>query len=138
MQAEIREQKKAIVGLQGDIAGCRAAELAAAAELVQLTSETPGAVQLVARVIEGDANSLNALAKAIVARPGYLAILVSSSTPVLAVVARSADIQVPAQRLVASLTTTFGGRGGGKPDLAQAGGLTGSPESVLAAARALL
>jgi len=32
----------------------------------------------------------------------------------------------------------FGGRGGGKPDFAQGGGLAGSPESVLAAARAEL
>jgi alanyl-tRNA synthetase len=138
MQAEAKEQKKAILGLQVEVARYRAEELAAAAEPIQLTVATPEAVRLVARVIDGDANSLKALATTIVARPGYLVVLVSSSTPVLAVVARSADIQVSAQRLVASLTTTFGGRGGGRPDFAQGGGFTGSPESVLAAVRALL
>jgi alanyl-tRNA synthetase len=138
MQAEAKDQKKAMLGLQADIARYRADELAAAAEPIWLTGGTPEAVRLVAKVIDGDANGLKALATAIVARPGYLVVLVSSSTPVLAVVARSGDIGLPAQRLLASLNAIFGGRGGGKSDFAQAGGLGGSPESVLAAARAAL
>jgi alanyl-tRNA synthetase len=138
MQADAKEQKKAILGLQADIARYRADELAASAEPIRLTGATPEAVRLVAKVIDGDANGLKALATAIVARPGYLVVLVSSSTPVLAVVARSGDIGLPAQRLLASLNAIFGGRGGGKADFAQGGGLGGSPESVLAAARAAL
>ena len=138
MQAEAKEQKKAMIVLQADIARYRADELAAAAESIQLTGPTPEAVHLVAREIDGDANSLKALATAIVARPGYVVVLVSSSTPVLAVVARSADAGVSAQRILAALNGNFGGRGGGKPDFAQGGGLAGSPASVLAAARALL
>jgi alanyl-tRNA synthetase len=138
MQAEAKDQKKAMLGLQADIARYRADELAAAAEPIWLTGGTPEAVRLVAKVIDGDANGLKALATAIVARPGYLVVLVSSSTPVLAVVARSGDIGLPAQRLLASLNAIFGGRGGGKSDFAQGGGLGGSPESVLAAARAAL
>ena len=138
MQAEAKEQKRAAIGLQSEIARYRAGELAAGAERVQLSGGTPEAVRLVARVIDGDAIGLKALATAVVTRPGYLVVLVSSSTPVLAVVARSADVNVPVQRLLASLTAMFGGRGGGKPDFAQGGGLAGPPESVLAAARSAL
>jgi alanyl-tRNA synthetase len=36
--------------------------------------------------------------------------------------------------MIRSLTARFGGRGGGRPELAQGGGLTGSPEQVLEAA----
>jgi len=125
-----------MVELQTGLARYRADELAAAAEPIQLTGPTPESVRLVAQAIDGDANGLKALATAIVSRPGYLVVLVSSSTPVLAVVARSADVGVSAQRLLASLNGNFGGRGGGKPDFAQGGGLAGSPGVVLAAARA--
>jgi alanyl-tRNA synthetase len=138
MQAEAKEQKKAVIGLQADVARYRADELAAGAEAFQPAGGTADGVRLVARVIDGDANGLKSLATAIVARPGYLVILVSSSTPVLAAVARSADVSIPAQRLLASLNATFGGRGGGKAEFAQGGGLAGSPEAVLAAARAAL
>ena len=138
MQAEVKEQKKAMTRLQSEIARYRAVELAGAAELIRLTGGTPDAVKLVARVIDGDANGLKALATSIVASPGFVVVLVSSSVPVLAVVARSSDVSLPAGPLLTSLNTKFGGRGGGKPDFAQGGGLAGPPESVLAAARALL
>jgi hypothetical protein len=36
------------------------------------------------------------------------------------------------------LTVKFGGKGGGTPELAQAGGLVASPQDVIAAARDLL
>ena len=138
LQVEGKEQKKAMAGLQSDLARYRAEELAAAAEPTRLSGAGDHEVHLVARVLDADANGLKALATAIVARPGYLVVLVSSSTPVLAVVARSADVDLPAQKLLASLNTIFGGRGGGKTDFAQGGGLAGSPDSVLAAARAAL
>jgi alanyl-tRNA synthetase len=138
LQADAKEQKKAMLALRADLARYRADELAAAAEPIRLSGATPEAVRLVAQVIDGDANGLKALATAIAARPGHLVVLVSSSTPVLAFVARSADISLPASRLLASLNAIFGGRGGGKSDFAQGGGLAGSPESVLAAARAEL
>jgi alanyl-tRNA synthetase len=57
---------------------------------------------------------------------------------VLVVAARSADVNVSAQQVIANITASFGGRGGGRPELAQAGGLTGSADAVLACARASL
>ena len=71
--------------------------------------------RLVARAIDADANGLKSLATAIAAKPGYLVVLVSASTPALVVIARSADVDVSAQQLLAKLTAQFGGRGGGRP-----------------------
>ena len=78
------------------------------------------------RVVDGDANGLKSLASAIVSRPGFIVVLVSSARPALVVAARSQDGSVSANHVVKALTATFGGRGGGKPELAQAGGLDGN------------
>jgi alanyl-tRNA synthetase len=106
----------------------RAEELASA-------SEPSTAGRLVLRVVDGDANALRSLASTIVSKPGFVVVLVSSARPALVVAARSQDGSVSANDVVKTLTAAFGGRGGGKPDLAQAGGLDGSPEDILAAAR---
>ena len=131
MQGDAKEQKRSTVALQNELARYHADELAAGAE------ET-ATCRLVARALDADANGLKALASAITARPGYLVVLVSASSPALAVIARSKDISVSAQQLLASLITQFGGRGGGKPEMAQGGGLTASPDAIIAAARAAL
>jgi len=47
-------------------------------------------------------------------------------------------VSVAANQIVAELTKAFGGRGGGRPELAQAGGLDAEPEAILEAARAAL
>jgi alanyl-tRNA synthetase len=131
LQAEAKDQKRATVALQAELARFRAEELVA-------TPETSGAQRLVLRAIDADANGLKGLAAAVTSRPGFAVALVSTATPALVVVARSADVTKSAQQIVAALVATFGGRGGGKPELAQAGGLTGSADAILAKARALL
>ena len=128
MQGEAKEQKRSIVALQGELAGYHAEELAAGAEQVST-------FRLVARAIDADANGLKALASAIASKPGYLVALVSTSTPALAVIARSADVSVSAQQLLASLMATFGGRVGGRPEMAQGGGLAAPADTILAAIR---
>jgi alanyl-tRNA synthetase len=50
------------------------------------------------------------------------------------VVAASRDTGVAANMILGHLLTRFGGRGGGKADLAQGGGLGASPEAVVAEA----
>ena len=128
--------------LQIELARYRADELAVSAEEVTLKPEASGGAaavcRLVARAVDTDANGLKVLATAIAAKPGYIVVLVSTSAPSLAVVARSADVNLPAQRLLSSLHAAFGGRGGGKADFAQGGGLGGSPEAVLTAAHDLI
>ena len=86
-----------------------------------------------------DASGLKALAAAAAAQEPAAAIALFSATPPrLAVVARGAQGGIDAAALLKSLVGRFGGRGGGKPDLAQGGGLTGDQAAILEAAKALL
>ena len=129
LQADARERQKSLTSLQQDLARYRAEEFIASAE------QTAGG-RLVARAVDADANGLKSLASAIASRPGHTAVLVSTARPVLVVIARSQDVSVAANQVVAALTSKFGGRGGGRPALAQAGGLDGDASAILAAARA--
>ena len=131
LQADGRERQRALTALQHDLARYRAEELAASAEQT-------AAGRLVLRSADTDANGLKGLASAIVSQPGFIVVLVGATRPALVVVARSRDGSVAANQVIGALTEKFGGRGGGKPDLAQAGGLDGAPEDVLAAARRIL
>jgi alanyl-tRNA synthetase len=137
IQAEAKEQRRAVSGLQTELTRYRADELAASAEEVRLKPDvaSQAAVRLVLRAVDGDANALKALASAIASRPGRIVVLVSASRPALTVVARSADVALAANQIVSALTTMFGGRGGGKQDLSQGGGLDASADEILGAAR---
>lgn len=83
-----------------------------------------------------DAPGLKALAMAATSEPRVVVVLFNPGGGLL-VVARSADVAFDSAALVKRLIGQFGGRGGGRPELAQAGGLSGSPEAVLQAAREL-
>ena len=131
LQAESRAQKRSLLALEIELARFRADELAASAEVTS-------AGRLVLRARDADAIGLKALASAIVAKPGCLVVLVSTTRPALVVAARSSDVSASAQQIVASLTAAFGGRGGGKPEFAQCGGLDASPDAILDAARAVI
>ncbi len=128
---DAKEQTRARTALQHELARYRADELAAGADVI-------GGLRLVASAADVDANGLKALAAAIAAKPGHVAALVSRSSPALVVVARASDLDASAQQIVASLLAKFGGRGGGRPELAQGGGLSGSPDEILALVRQLL
>jgi alanyl-tRNA synthetase len=129
--SEARDQKRAVLSQQTELAQFRAAELARSAE-------STSAGRLVLSAIDADAGGLKALAAAITRDPGFFVVLVSRSMPLLLVVARSPDLAASAQQVLSSLTAKFGGRGGGRPELAQAGNLNGTPDEVLKAARELL
>jgi alanyl-tRNA synthetase len=130
MQADAKEQKRAMTALQNELARFRAEELAAGATVVQLRDG--GTARLVARALDADGNTLKALATALTSRSGLVVVLVSVATPAQAVVARSADLTaVHAQQVLAHLLSRFGGRGGGRAELAQAGGLNGSADTIL-------
>jgi alanyl-tRNA synthetase len=47
-------------------------------------------------------------------------------------------VAASAQQILAALVARFGGKGGGRPELAQGGGLAGTTADILAAARAQL
>jgi alanyl-tRNA synthetase len=141
LQADARDQKRTIAGLQSELARYRAEELASNAEEITLktgSGETARRCRLVARTLDSDANGLKSLAAAISAKPGFLVILVSTSMPALIVIARSSDVDVSAQHLLAQLTMEFGGRGGGRPEMAQGGGLSATAEAIFHTVRAHL
>jgi alanyl-tRNA synthetase len=124
LQSEAKEQKRTIAAMQEELARHRATALAASAE-------STSAGRLVLQAVDGDANALRTLAVALTAGPGVIAGLVSTRTPTLVVVARSADVAISAQAIVKDLIAWAGGRGGGRPELAQAGGLDLAPATVL-------
>jgi alanyl-tRNA synthetase len=92
---------------------------------------------VVVEVLDGwDAAGLKALAAAAtLAEPRAAVALFSRSSPALAVVARGAAVPVDASAVVKTLHSRFGGRGGGKPELAQGGGLLATEPDLVAAAR---
>jgi alanyl-tRNA synthetase len=132
LQGEVKDQKQAARAMQFRLAEHDAAVLAAGGR------DVGGRTVVAARVEGYDAQGLKAVALAIAAHPGRACAVLNGDVPPLLVVARSADVGVDAVAVVRALTATFGGRGGGGPELAQAGGLTGNPEAILAAARELL
>jgi alanyl-tRNA synthetase len=132
MQAEGRQTRKAIGRLQSELAGHEAARLVAASPVVE-------GVHRAAHVIDGwDAAGLKAIASAMTAQGLAAAALIGTSAPIAVVVARSAGVAVDANAVLQQLLKRFGGRGGGKPELAQGAGLTGDPQEIVRAARDLL
>jgi len=127
LQADAKDHKRAMTALQADLARYRADELAAEAEPI-------GAIRLVAAAIDGDASAAKTLASKIAERPSHIAVFATTSRPSLVAVARAVDLSIDAQRLLASLIARFGGRGGGRSELAQ-GGLNASAQEIIAAAR---
>ena len=105
-----------------------------AAELVAAGIAIHGRV-VVVRALEGwDAEGIRSIAAAVAARPGALAALFTTTAPALAVVARSADVDdVDASVLLKALIARFGGKGGGRPDFAQGGGLAADSATLVAA-----
>ncbi len=133
MQAEAKDQRKAIKDLQERLATYEAASLAVSADLL------PDGTRRVVRIVEAaDPGVLKAMALAICAQPGFRVALFSSSTPRLALVARSKDVKADASAVLRTLFAAFGGKGGGRPDLAQGGGLEGEVDALLARAREAL
>jgi alanyl-tRNA synthetase len=123
LQGEVKDQKRSIAALQNDLARYRAEEL-------EVTAEQMSSHRFVTRAIDADANGLKSLATAITAKPGFFVVLTSTVTPSLVVVARSADVKIPSQQLVSELIAVYGGRGGGRPELAQAGGVSATAELI--------
>jgi alanyl-tRNA synthetase len=131
VQADARESRRLVKELQGRMTEHEAAALVAGAEV-------RGGVRLVVETLAGfEANGLKAIASAIAAREGHAAVLLSAAAPASVVVATGAGVSADAAAVLKRLTEMFGGKGGGRADLAQGGGLTGTPTDIAAFARTL-
>ena len=109
------------------------------ADALASRAESRGSLRVVIDALEGwDQNGLKSIASAIVARPGYVAVLFGPPSPAFVVVARSADSPVNAADVLKALTARFGGKGGGRPELAQGGGLAAPSAELVEAARSVI
>jgi alanyl-tRNA synthetase len=131
-QLEAKEGRKTVTRLQGMLAGHEAARL-----LSEPT--THDGVRVVTQVVEGwDAAGLKLIATALTGQSDVAAALMSSGDPMAIVVARSQNVGIDASKTLKAMLDRFGGRGGGRPDLAQGAGLVGRVDEILALARELL
>ena len=133
LQAELKETKGKLKGRQIELATFEGLYLADRAETI-------GSVRAVMAPIGGwDQNGMTSIATAITSRrPGYVAALSSASPPWSVVIARSADVTIDCAVVLKKLIERFGGKGGGRPDLAQGGGLQGTAGEINAVVRELL
>jgi alanyl-tRNA synthetase len=132
LQVELKEGRRALRLMQSRLATFEAEALASKAV-------SSGGRRRVVEVLDGwDAAGLRQMASAIAARPGHVAVLLTATPPADIVVARAVDVGLDAAAVLRSLTAKFGGKGGGRSDLAQGGGLTGDAAQMIAFARTLL
>ncbi len=112
-------------------------EKLAAHEAAALVSR--GGVVFVEAIDGWDAQGLKAIAvAATAANPEAVVALFTVTTPAQVVIARGSSASVDAGAALKQLAAQFGGKGGGKPDLAQGGGLAAPIQDVLAYAREYL
>jgi alanyl-tRNA synthetase len=118
--------------MQERLAGCEAVSVASRGTSVG------GRTVVVEALEDWDAAGLKSLASAIAKIPGHDAALFSTTSPVLVAIACAPGGAADAAAVLKVLVGRFGGKGGGKRDLAQGGGLTGNVAEILAVARAAL
>jgi alanyl-tRNA synthetase len=128
-QNEARDLRRTAKTLQESLASHEAIRMVA-------NAPTVGGTRVIVQALEGwDAQGLKAVATAATAGESVVVALFSASTPALAVVARSRNQPVDSNAVLKELVQQFGGRGGGKPDMAQGGGLEAAPERIVETAR---
>jgi alanyl-tRNA synthetase len=131
-QLESKDLRKTLGRLQGQLAGHEAIRLLEGAEAID-------GRRVVVQALEGwDAAGIKAIASSLSTERGVVAVLVSAGSPVAVVVARSQDVTLDSSKALRTLLDRFGGRGGGRSELAQGAGLVGKIDDILAAARELL
>ena len=132
LQAEIKDGKRTVKDLQSRLATFEGSSLADRAEAF-------GPLRVVVAAVDGwDQNGLKSLTSAITTRPGHLAALFSASSPAAAVIARAPDVIIDCAVVLKKLIERFGGKGGGRPDLAQGGGLQGDRDEILRLTREII
>jgi alanyl-tRNA synthetase len=132
VHSEARDLRKQVKELQGKVAVQEAYALLSSAE------DVAGGKAVFASLMGWDAAGLKTIASQLAQNPGLVVIAVSDTPPLALVVARSPDMKIDAGKLLRQLVERHGGKGGGRPEFAQGGGLTSSARDVLQSARDLL
>jgi len=130
MQADSKAQQRTLRGFQEKLA------IHEAHALLQKAGDRA----VIVEALEGwDAQGLKAIAVAAAAeKPEAVVVLFTTTTPALVVIARGTAATADAGALLKALVAQYGGKGGGKPDLAQGGGLNGSLSQFSATLQPLL
>ncbi len=134
MAASIERMQEDGKAAQRNLRGCQE-KLAAHEAHALLATGSP-----VIEAIEGwDAQGIKAIAAAITAAdPQAVVVLFTTATPAQVVIARGASSTIDAGAVLKQMAAKFGGKGGGKPDLAQGGGLGAPLSELIAFTRSLL
>ena len=133
LQGESKTLQRTIRALQEQLATHEAAALVARG------TRGDDRVVIVEALDGWDAAGLKAMAASATAQESRAALaLFTTASPALVVVARGKDAPIDASAVLKSLVAKFGGKGGGKPDLAQGGGLAGAAQELTDFARSLL
>jgi alanyl-tRNA synthetase len=122
---EAKTARTRVKDVQGQLAAHEAAAIVARATAVD------GVVQILERLDGWDMAGMKTVATAIAERPSHVAVLIDSAMPASIVVARAADVKADAGALVKAIAAKFGGKGGGRPELAQGGGLKAPADEIL-------
>jgi alanyl-tRNA synthetase len=133
LQGDLKSLQRNLKALQEKLAVHEAASLIGKGTLI-------GGRLVIAEALDGwDAQALKTMAVAAATeQPTAVIALFTTSSPALAIIARGNAAGLDSSAVLKALVTQFGGKGGGKPDLAQGGGLSGAASELLEAARHLL
>jgi alanyl-tRNA synthetase len=128
MQNDVKEQRRQVKDFQERLAAHEADALADAAASV-------GSLKLVAATLPGwDIAAIKTIASRIIERPAHIAVLLSEPAPSSIVIARSAGLALDSGAILKVLIAKHGGKGGGRAELAQGGGITAPAADVLESA----
>lgn len=131
LQADVKEARHVVATFMDKAAELESASLAARAVPV-------GTAAVLVTALDGyDASTLKRLAATFVKAPGRIIVLFTATMPVQVVAMRSGDLpSFDCGATLKALFARFGGRGGGKPESAQGGGLTVAAGELAGWARA--
>jgi alanyl-tRNA synthetase len=128
--ARLQEQNRT---LQSELRAAREQLAVYEAASLLASASSHGAYRLVARAFARSADEVRLLAQALVAESGVVALLGAAGEKAQLIFARSADVALDVLPLLKKALEQLGGRGGGRPNMAQGGGASADLDQVQAA-----